>query len=155
MGRALSNNARRLFESAASKGILVALTGLDGSGKDLVAEELLRRDPCSRIIKTPGEVFQGSRSLIDEMYLQRPSVHYQYYLSSVINASEEAKLQLQKGDVYMVRYLMDTVAYHRVLGVDADLTYETRSYSIRRPDITVFLSVNETVRRKRIERRGM
>jgi thymidylate kinase len=133
---------------------LVVLTGLDGSGKDYVAEALHDSDPGSHLLRTPGPPFTAVRSVIDLLAQTHPAVHYHFYLASVLYASAQARSRLATGTVYMVRYLLDTVCYHRALGVPAELQYVTPLYDIRSPDLTIFLNAPEGLRRARLARRG-
>jgi thymidylate kinase len=43
---------------------------------------------------------------------------------------------------------------HRVAGLDVRLEYETGLYRILKPDITVFLHIEESLRQERITERG-
>lgn len=61
---------------------------------------------------------------------------------------------LKTGNVYCVRYLIDTVVSHRVAGLDVDMIYNGGFYNIRKPDLTIFVSVNENIRQERITSRG-
>ena len=136
-------------------GKLIVLTGLDGSGTTSVAEYLHRMDSSSAILRTPGYPFADCREKIDKLVRDSsPAAHYLFYLASVVHASTRIEGLIRKGNVYCVRYLIDTVVSHRVAGLPVDLVYETELYRIRRPDLTVFLSVREGVRQKRLESRG-
>jgi thymidylate kinase len=134
---------------------LIVLTGLDGSGKDFVAEALHRAESGSHLLRTPTPLFVPARNAIDNLAESQPAVHYQFYLASVLHASALAEPRLESGPVYMVRYLLDTVCYHRALGVPVELKYVTPHYEIRAPSLTIFLDVGlESVRRVRIASRG-
>ena len=59
------------------------------------------------------------------------------------------------GNVYCVRYLIDTVVYHRAMGLPVNLVYENELYKIKKPDLIVFLSIeDENVRQERLNHRG-
>jgi thymidylate kinase len=132
---------------------LIVITGLDGAGKNFVAKHLHALDSHSSLIVTPTTFFLPCRNLIDSIALTVPSAHYYFYLASVIHASAQIEEMLKKGNVYCVRYLIDTVVYHKALGLPVELEYETKTYKIRRPDLTVFLSVEESVRQERLKSR--
>ena len=80
--------------------------------------------------------------------------HYLYYLSSVVYESDKIKREgnYKENNVYCVRYLIDTVVSHSVAGLDVKLDYET--YDILKPDLTIFVKLNEEIRQKRITERG-
>jgi len=136
------------------RGQFIVVTGLDGSGKDYVAEHLQRIDPGSVIIKTPTEPFVPARFGIDGFALEVPAAHYYFYLASVIHASSLAEKALIKGNVYCVRYLLDTVVHHRAIGLSVELQYTTPISQILRPTFTFFLNVeDELVRQRRLSNR--
>jgi len=133
----------------------VVLTGLDGSGKDFVAENLKNVDPTASLISTPTPPFQPSRLAVDGFALVIPAAHYYFYLASIIHASTLIVESLKHGNVYCGRYLIDTVVYHRAMGLAVNLEYDTPIYHIRKPDLTVFLEISdERIRQERIEKRG-
>lgn len=133
----------------------VVITGIDGAGKNYVAEHLHQADQGSHLIETPTPIYVPIRGEIDKRALQNPAAHYLFYLSSVVDASQGVKNLLQTGTVYCVRYLLDTVVYHRAMGLPVKLIYETGIYQIVRPDLTIFLTVSsEDVRQNRLATRG-
>lgn len=136
-------------------GRFIVLTGLDGSGKDFVAKHLKDADRNAILVRTPAVPFAQFRTVVDEFATALPAVHYFFYLASVIQVSNEIRPMIENGNVYCVRYLLDTVIYHRALGLPVELEYNTPLYSIRPPDLTVFLGIrDETVRKKRVSERG-
>lgn len=134
---------------------LIVITGLDGSGTSSLADGLSAKDPGSCVFKTPGPPFDHCRAQVDEQVraLSQPA-HYLFYLSSVVFASTQIEKQLQQGNVYCVRYLIDTVVSHRAAGLDVDLDYDTQLYAIRRPDLTLMVQTAEQARQERISVRG-
>ncbi len=136
-------------------GKLIVITGLDGSGTSSLAEALSARDPGSTVFKTPNSPYDTMRKVIDEQVREESqAAHYLFYLSSVVYASTQIKKLLQNGNVYCVRYLIDTVVSHRAAGLDVDLEYSNTLYSIQRPDLTIILKLNESLRQDRITVRG-
>lgn len=132
----------------------IVITGIDGAGKDYVTQQIQKYDPDSTIIKTPTEPFIPARLNIDECALETPASHYFFYLASVIHASCMVEKRLARGNVYCVRYLLDTVVYHRAMGLPIDLDYETPLYRIRRPDLTFLLTIfDERIRQRRLHDR--
>lgn len=136
-------------------GKLIVLTGLDGSGTSSVAEELHRLDLTSSLFNSIGHPYTIGRSEIDKAVRdESPAAHYLFYLSAVVYSSHLITKKLGRGNVYCVRYLIDTVVSHRVAGLDVELVYETDSYKIRRPDSIIFLDIDESLRQERITKRG-
>ena len=136
-------------------GKLIVITGLDGSGTSSLAEQLCKRDPHGMLFKTPDGPFGEARELFDSEVRERSqSAHYLFYLASVAYASERIKEQLKTHNVYCVRYLIDTVVSHRVAGMNVELAYQGMGYDIHKPDATLFINIDESVRQDRITVRG-
>lgn len=136
-------------------GKLIVITGLDGSGTSSLAEALCKRDPKGVLLKTPDGPFGEVRELFDgEVRTLSPSAHYLYYLASVAYASDQISELRKSHNVYCVRYLIDTVVSHRVAGMDINLVYDGLGYSIHKPDTTLFVDIDESVRQNRITSRG-
>lgn len=132
----------------------MVITGVDGSGKDYVAQHLHQIDQDSGLIGTPTPAFLSSRLAVDAFALEVPSAHYYFYLASVIHASCLIEDMLKRGNVYCVRYLIDTIVYHRAMGLPVQLEYETVWYKIKKPDMTIFLEIDdENLRQSRLKER--
>ncbi len=135
--------------------MFIVITGLDGSGTSTIARSLHNLDIGSYLLKTPSVEFSRDRDIIDSTVRNTsPNAHYLFYLASVVYASDYIKKYCDYKDknVYCVRYLIDTVVSHRVLGVKAQLDYE--KFNILKPDLTIFVKVDEHIRQTRITERG-
>lgn len=133
--------------------MFIVITGLDGSGTSTIAEKLHEIDKNSILVRTPSIEF-ANREKIDEIVRERsPMAHYLYYLSSVVYISDFIKnnVNYKDNNVYCVRYLVDIVVSHQVAGLDVKLDYE--NYGIIKPDLTIFIGLDEQVRQERITRR--
>lgn len=136
-------------------GKFVVITGLDGSGTSSVAEKLCNHDKNGMLFKTPDGPFGETRKLFDSEVRERSqSAHYLFYLASVAYASERIKEKLKTHNVYCVRYLIDTVVSHRAAGMNVELNYHGMGYNIHKPDATLFINIDESVRQERITVRG-
>ncbi len=134
--------------------MFIVITGLDGSGTSTVAEKLHKMDEGSILVRTPS-IEYANREYIDIEVRQTSQIaHYLYYLSSVVYMSEKIKREFdyKNKNVYCVRYLIDTVVSHKSAGLDVELEYE--KYGILKPDLTIFIKLNEETRQKRIKERG-
>lgn len=135
--------------------MFIVITGLDGSGTTSVAEKLHAMDVGSILLKTPSKEYV--RDLIDINVRECSQMaHYLFYLSSVVYMSDYIKSNFDyiNNNVYCVRYLIDTVVSHRVAGLDVPLEYENEMYSILKPDLTIWVGIDENVRQNRITKRG-
>lgn len=136
--------------------MFIVITGLDGSGTSTIAEGLHKKDANSKIFKTPSIEYSG-REKIDEIVRQDSSVaHMLYYLSSTVYISDYIKRHCDyiNNNVYVVRYLIDTVVSNRVAGIDIDLNYNVYGNNLLVPDLTLFVQTKEEIRQKRITSRG-
>lgn len=134
--------------------MFIVITGLDGSGTSSVAELLHSMDKNSIITRTPSFEYSNREQVDDSVREVSQMAHYLYYLSSVVYESDKIKSEgnYKENNVYCVRYLIDTVVSHSVAGLDVKLDYET--YDILKPDLTIFVKLNEEIRQKRITERG-
>lgn len=134
--------------------MLIVITGLDGSGTTTIANKLHKMDRGSYLFHTPDEVYSNRHSIDISVRDISPMAHYLYYLSSVKYMSDYIKrnIDYQNHNVYCVRYLIDTVVSHRVLGLKVNLDY--REYDILEPEITIFVKLDEEIRQERITNRG-
>ncbi len=134
--------------------MFIVITGLDGSGTSTIAEKLHKMDTGSYLFHTPGEIFSDRKVMDKEVRKVSQNAHYLYYLSSVVYLSDYIKkyIDYKNCNVYCVRYLIDTVVSHRVAGLDVKLEYD--QYNILKPDLTIFVTLSEEIRQKRITNRG-
>ena len=134
--------------------MFIVITGLDGSGTSSVAELLHSMDKNSIITRTPSFEYSNREQVDNSVREVSQMAHYLYYLSSVVYESDKIKREgnYKENNVYCVRYLIDTVVSHSVAGLDVKLDYET--YDILKPDLTIFVKLNEEIRQKRITERG-
>lgn len=134
--------------------MFIVITGLDGSGTSTVAKELNKIDNGSILLKTPSIEYSGRDRIDTEVRETSQLAHYLFYLSSVIYMSDKIKksYDYKNKNVYCVRYLIDTIVSHQVADLDVDLDYS--GYGILRPDLTIFVSLDEGIREQRISERG-
>ncbi len=136
--------------------MLIVITGLDGSGTSTIAKKLKELDKTAHILKTPSTEYK-CRDLVDEKVKDvSPVGHMLYYLSSNVYMSDYIRknFNIENENVYVIRYLIDTVVSNRVAGVPLELDYNIYGNNILKPDLTLFVSVDEEKRQKRITERG-
>ena len=136
--------------------MLIVITGLDGSGTSTIAKKLSEYDEGSYLLKTPSLEYTD-RDNIDKIVRKESKVgHMLYYLSSTVYISDYIKnnIDYKKNNVYVVRYLIDTVVSNRVAGINIDLNYNIYGHEILKPDLTIFVNINEILRSERITNRG-
>ncbi len=136
--------------------MFIVVTGLDGSGTTTIANGLHEVDYGSKLFKTPG-IEYSDRYKIDEIIRKDSSVaHMLYYLSSTVYISDYVKKHCDcvNNNVYVVRYLIDTVVSNRVAGIDIELDYNIYGNNLLVPDLTLFIQTDEEIREQRITNRG-
>ncbi len=136
--------------------MFIVITGLDGSGTSSIGKSLHKLDEGSYLFKTPSEEY-CYREIIDTKVRKESSVaHMLYYLSSTVYMSDYIKnnCDIKNKNVYLVRYLIDTVVSNRVAGIDIDLNYNIYNHQLLVPDLTLFVNIDEELRQERITRRG-
>lgn len=136
--------------------MFIQITGLDGSGTSSIGEALVSKSPNAVLLKTPSKEYEG-RNTIDTVVRQDSKVaNMLYYLSSTVYISDYIKnhYDLNTTDVYVVRYLIDTVVSNRVSGIPIDLDYNIYGNNLLVPDLTLFVYTDEDVRQSRITNRG-
>ena len=79
-----------------------------------------------------------------------------YYLSSDVYMSDYIRnnLDYKNKNVYLVRYLIDTVVSNRVAGIDMKMDYTIYGNELLVPDLTLFVYADEQTRQSRITSRG-
>ena len=141
--------------------MLTVFTGLDGMGTSTIGQKVSELDKGSILTRTPNSDLFIDRHLMDQSLRGvSPDAHMMYYLMSVVAESDRLKAcyNLSTTNIYMVRYLIDTVVSNRVAGIDIPLDYTVRigeyEHKILIPDLTVFVYGPEKIRLKRISARG-
>ena len=136
--------------------MLIVITGLDGSGTSSVAKKLHELDEGSILLKTPSTAYADRINIDDVVRRDSPLAHMMYYLSSDIYISDYIKkhCDYKNKNVYLVRYLIDTVVSNRVAGIPMDLDYNVFGHSLLVPDLTIFVQLDEKTRQQRLLRRG-
>ena len=136
--------------------MIIVITGLDGSGTSSLAKKLNELDKNSHIIKTPGIEFTDRENIDKIISPVSPTAHMLYYLASTVYASDYIKKNwnYKKENIYIIRYLIDTVVSNRAAGIDMNLNYNIYGNELLVPDLTIFIGIDENQRQKRISNRG-
>ena len=139
------------------RGLLIALEGLDQSGKqtqaELLRDRLIERGRDVRLLSFPdygtvigaeiGRALRGERPYgPDTMQLLYVANRYEWKQRMVDGKTAGAILLCD-------RYLASSVAYGEAQGLDADWLVEIQRY-LPQPDVTILLDIlpDESVRRK-------
>ena len=140
-------------------GILLALEGIDGSGKStqarLLSDALETRGLAAVIFREPGdtefgdklrEQFQSGRTVSPEeearLFVEDRRIDVR---DNVVPALADGKI------VVMDRYYFSTMAYQGALGLDPEVLRGTNEALAPRPDLTLILDVPPSTSLGRIE----
>jgi len=129
--------------------MFIVIEGLDGVGKTTIGKSLSRR-LHAKLVKTPPE----SMHLFHKFFQKRsPSnLSFLFYFFSVMIVSLKIRLNIKKNSFICVRYLNSTLAYH--YSFNYDLQIRKFSFLIKKPDLQIFLILNENERKKRLKFRN-
>lgn len=130
--------------------MLIALEGVDGSGKSTLCAVLAER-LTAIAYATPPKKYLQLREKVDKNASTED--HYRFYLKGVHDASDEINEMLKDGNkVVSDRYWLTTYTYHQIMGASVSIDHFK---SIVKPTLTVILSLNHEVQIERMLSRGM
>lgn len=136
--------------------MLIVITGLDGSGTSSIAKKLHETNPDSYLFRTPSVEFTDRGNIDTVVRKESSTAHMLYYLSSVVYISDYIKkhCDYKNKNVYVLRYLIDTVVSNRAAGIPIKLDYTVYGNDLLQPDLTIFVELEEEERERRISYRG-
>lgn len=136
--------------------MLIVITGLDGSGTSSIAKKLHETNPDSYLFRTPSVEFTDRGNIDTVVRKESSTAHMLYYLSSVVYISDYIKkhCDYKNKNVYVLRYLIDTVVSNRAAGIPIKLDYTVYGNDLLQPDLTIFVELEEEERERRILSRG-
>jgi thymidylate kinase len=130
--------------------MLIALEGQDSTGKSTlcnVLANLISAVPYS----TPPKSYLSRRTCVDEN--ATADEHYQFYKDGTIDASNEIRQMIRRGNVVVTdRYWLTTYTYHEIMGAKVSVNDFD---GIVIPTLTVILSLNHDVQMERLATRGL
>lgn len=145
---------RTKARSTPKRGRLIAIEGMDGSGKS-TASRGLAQVLGAEWTTTPGAALRacGLRELADKHLTDRTALHL-FYAASVVEESGRIKALLAAGrDVVVDRWWLSTWAYAKVDGSPLDLAEVERH--IVPADVTLWIDLSDDERCRRLYQRGM
>ena len=134
------------------KAKMIVLEALDGVGKTTLGQRLATR-LNGVFLNTPGTTLRTLSPQILPCLAHDQTAISLFYAASVLAVGHQAKRLVEDGtSVVIDRYWLSTISYARARGVDID--FRSIEESIPQPDVTIALTLNESVRQKRLIERG-
>ena len=131
--------------------LFIAMEGVNGCGKTTlckrVAEEL-----GAEYIKSPTGVFLPIREAIDRT--ASLEARFYYYMAANLQIAADVGKILQERPVVLDRYVLTTIAFHRVAGAKI-IPSDGTLLQILWPDFYFLVTCEEQERKRRLQDRGM
>ncbi len=139
-----------MFRGVTEGPMVVAVEGLDGTGKSTLVRAMSRRLGALEL-RTPDPALATVRAVIDEDW--HPTAARVWYAATVIEAGKRAALERLGGrSVVIDRYFGSTVAY--ASGAEERSVLRALEPAVEAVDLTLLLDAPDAIRCARIERRG-
>ncbi|MDI9643375.1 MAG: dTMP kinase [Archaeoglobales archaeon] len=141
------------------KGILIAVEGIDGSGKSVIAQELVRflgdLGYESVLFKEPSDSIYGQKIRNSKERLPPEKELEFFLLDRELDVKERIRPALEKGKiVVMDRYYYSNIAYQSARGIEAEKIKKLNEAIAPKPDLVIILDVSPETALKRILSRG-
>ena len=121
----------------------IVLEGISGSGKTELGKRLAQQI-SAKYYTTPPTMFSSLRKVVDEKACL--GSRFLFYLASIVQASCEISKILETQSVVCDKYILCTLCYHRVYGLD--VTVQPATYL--QPDLIFLIVCDDEVRIKRL-----
>jgi dTMP kinase len=136
-----------------TKSQLIAVEGLDGSGKSTFAR-VLAAALGADFMRTPHDLDADTRTAMEAHCARSTLARMLFYSATVAAAAVDIQDALTSGrSVVVDRYWLSTVAYHRVMGSPCVL--DEVAGILPPADCTVYLHAPLAVRAQRVQARGL
>lgn len=127
-----------------TKGILINIEGLSGTGKSTIAE-LLTSEINAKLERTVPEKFSELRKLIDQS--KSINARFCFYLSAVFYSIDNIEKNLGLGkNVVVESYFYRTIAFHRGMGSELDIIIPE---NVLKPTLNIYLECDPKELEKR------
>lgn len=132
----------------------IVFEGVDGAGKSEISARVAAKLGAIHI-ESPGEPFKQIRGYVDDNLNGKG--RFLFYLSSNLDLSRCIREKTESETIVCARYFFSTIiGYASREGLSVEKLYESLPVSsddFLKPDLTIFLYVNEDVQRSRINLR--
>lgn len=136
------------------RGVYICVEWADWSWKSTLVEKLSKKLNWIIVAPPHSDFLRWVRKYIEEISKQNLDIRLSYYLLASLEASMIAKQNLDLwNNVIMDRNILSTLVYHKALGSDNAKNINLDTLDILRPDLTIYLDVEEEERFKRLNLR--
>ena len=130
--------------------MFIVIEGLDGVGKSTITKALAI-EVDAVMLTTPGDKFKSIRSELELIYKDNHQARQLFYMSTVVNISEQVRDLISKGkNVIVDRYWLSTQVYHQWKSENHHFELTDVENSILVPDVTLYLQLPLEQRKKRL-----
>jgi thymidylate kinase len=130
--------------------MFIVIEGLDGVGKSTITKALAIEIDAV-ILATPGAKFNNIRSELELIYKDNHQARQLFYMSTVVNISEQARELINKGkNVIVDRYWLSTQVYHQWKSENHHFGLADVENSLLVPDVTLYLQLPLEQRKQRL-----
>ena len=141
------------------KGILIAIEGIDGSGKSVIAKELVNFLNAAGydaiLLKEPTDSIYGEKIRKSTERLPPEEELELFLLDREIDVRKRILPALEKGKVIVMdRYYYSNIAYQSARGIDAEKIRSMNEKFAPKPDLVIVLDVSPETALRRIKHRG-
>jgi len=141
------------------RGLLIAIEGIDGSGKTTNASELFsylkNLGYPVLLLKEPSDSIYGQKIRSSEKRLPVEEELKLFLLDREIDVRERIVPALEEGKiVIMDRYYYSNIAYQSARGIEAEKIRELNERFAPKPDLVIILDVSPEIALERIKVRG-